>query len=180
MQRAVRKSVHSKIVELVDLAWPERCAYWQPEPTKPPSRAWRSKPSRAPLILTGHGIRLRVDHGALVVRDGYTHYPQAIEERRFFPGSRELPSRIVVIDGSGGLSFDVMTWLSEQQIPLIRIDWKGNAVSVIGGGQFTNPEPVAAPIEAKQSRQGLRIGTALVREKTKNAITTLEVAIPAS
>src|SRR5215831_19851919 len=162
-------------VRAYDLAWAERCAYWQPEPAKPPpARGWRSNPTRSPLILTGHGIRLRIDHGALVVRDGYTHYPQAIEERRFFPGSRELPSRIIVIDGSGGLSFDVMTWLSEQQIPLIRIDWKGNAVSVVGCGQFTNPERVAAQIEAKQGGQRLRIATALIREKIGNAITTLE------
>src|SRR5215831_20441557 len=162
-----------------DSVWAERCAYWQPEPAKPPpARGWRSNPARPPLILTGHGIRLRIDHGALVVRDGYTHYPQAIEERRFFPGSRELPSRIIVIDGSGGLSFDVMTWLSEQQIPLIRIDWKGNAVSVVGGGQFTNPVRVAAHIEAKRSGERLQIATALIREKIGNAITTLEAAIP--
>jgi CRISPR-associated protein Cas1 len=116
----------------------------------------------------------------LLVRDGYTHYPQVIEERRFFPGSRDLPSRIIVIDGSGGLSFDVMTWLSEQQIPLLRIDWKGNAVSVVGGGQFTNPERVAAQIDAKQSGQALQIATALIGEKIENAIGTLEAAIPAS
>jgi len=168
------------IIPSDDLAWAERCAYWQPEPAKPPSRAWRSKPTRAPLILTGHGIRLRVDHGTSVGRDGYTHYPQVIEERRLFPGSRELPSRIIVIDGSGGLSFDVMGGLSEQQILLIRVDWKGNAVSVVGGGQFTNPERVAAQIEAKRSGQGLMIATALIREKIENAIATLEAIIPAS
>src|SRR5215831_9971825 len=164
-----------------DSVWAERCAYWQPEPAKPPpARGWRSNPSRPPLILTGHGIRLRIDHGTLVVRDGYTHYPQAIEERRFFPGNRELPSRIIVIDGSGGLSFDVMTWLSEQQIPLIRVDWHGNAVSVIGGSQFTNSERVTAQLKAKQSGQALRIASALIREKLGNAIATLEAAIPAS
>jgi CRISP-associated protein Cas1 len=164
-----------------DLAWAERCAYWQLEPTKPPpSRRWRFNPIRSPLMLTGHGIRLRVDHGALVVRDGFTHYPQVVEECRFFPGSRGLPSRIVVIDGSGGLSFDVMTWLSEQQIPLIRVDWKGDTVSVVGGEQFTNPERVAAQIKAKREGHSLRIATALVREKLANAIVTLEAAVPSS
>jgi hypothetical protein len=57
-----------------DFAWAERCAYWQPEPAKATARRSRLNPARSPLILTGHGIRLRVDHGALVVRDGFTHY----------------------------------------------------------------------------------------------------------
>jgi hypothetical protein len=163
-----------------DLAWAERCTYWQPEPAKPPTRRSRLNPARSPLILTGHGIRLRVDHGALVVRDGFTHYPQPMRECRLFPGSRDLPSRIIVIDGSGGLSFDVMTWLADQQIPLIRIDWKGNAQSVMGGGQFTNPERVAAQIEAKRNGRAIGIANSLIRDKIENAIATLEGVIPPS
>jgi CRISPR-associated protein Cas1 len=65
-----------------DLAWAERCAYWQPQPAKPPARRPLRNPARSPLILTGHGIRLRVDHGALVIRDGFTHYPQPVREHR--------------------------------------------------------------------------------------------------
>ena len=168
------------LISADDVAWAERCAYWHPEPTKPSARRSRLNPVRSPLILTGHGIRLRIDHGALVVRDGFTHYPQPVREHRLFPGSRDLPSRIIVIDGSGGLSFDVMTWLAEQQIPLIRIDWKGNAQSVMGGGQFTNPERVAAQIEAKRNGRALEIATGLIREKLENAIVTLEAVIPRS
>jgi CRISPR-associated protein Cas1 len=137
----------------------------QPGPAAPdPHGAWHQAPGR---------------HGALVIRDGFTHYPQTVSEHRLFPGVESCP-RIIVIDGSGGLSFDVMTWLSEQQIPLIRIDWKGNAVSVIGGGQFTNPERVAAQIDAKRSGKALGIAGALIREKIENAIATLEAVIPPS
>jgi hypothetical protein len=163
-----------------DLAWAERCAYWQAEPAKVPARRSRLNPARSPLILTGHGIGLRIDHGSLLVRDGFTHYPQPAREYRFFPGNRDLPSRIIVIDGSGGLSFDVMTWLAAQQIPLIRIDWKGNAQSVLSGGQFTNPERVTAQIEAKRNGRALAIATALIREKIENAVATLEGVIPQS
>jgi CRISP-associated protein Cas1 len=73
-----------------------------------------------------------------------------------------------------------MTWLAEQQILLIRIDWKGNAVSVVGGGHFANPERVAAQIEAKRTGQALGIAAALIREKIENGITTLESVIPPS
>jgi CRISP-associated protein Cas1 len=76
-------------------------------------------------------MSLRIDNGALVVRDGFTHYPQALQEWRFFPGASNLPSRIVVLDGSGSLTFDLMDWLAEQRIPLIRIDWRGDVVTVL-------------------------------------------------
>src|SRR6185437_208927 len=50
------------------------------------------KRAKHPLILTGHGIRLRIDHGALLVQDGFTHYPQHRNEFRFFPGDWRTPS----------------------------------------------------------------------------------------
>ena len=39
-----------------------------------------------PLILCGHGVSLRVDKGSLLIRDGFTHYPQPEETYRFFKG----------------------------------------------------------------------------------------------
>src|SRR5438309_1053611 len=81
--------------------WLERCLYWSStSPEKKSSSRRVRQPKREPLILTGHGMRLRVDNRALLVRGGLTHYPQKAEEWRFFPGDRSLPSRIIVIDGS--------------------------------------------------------------------------------
>jgi CRISP-associated protein Cas1 len=34
---------------------------------------------REPLILSGHGISLRIEGGALTIRNGFTHYPQKQE-----------------------------------------------------------------------------------------------------
>src|SRR5689334_12046581 len=93
--------------------WADRCNYWLSLHTEPKRRGPPSRQSHKPLILTGHGMHLRVDHGALVVRNGFTHYPQAVDENRFFPGDRRLPSRIIVIDGNGNMSFDALSWLSE-------------------------------------------------------------------
>jgi hypothetical protein len=42
-----------------------------------------------------------------------------------------------MLDGSGYISFDVLDWLTEQQVPLIRIDWKGEVVSVLAGSGFS-------------------------------------------
>ena len=125
-------------------------------------------------------MRLRVDHGALIVRNGFTHYPQRIEDRRYFRGDRTLPSRIVVIDGSGTLSFDVLSWLSEQDVPLIRINWRGEVVTALGAGHATDPKRVAAQLETQRNGRALQIATSLIREKLRNSIETLSVALPIS
>jgi hypothetical protein len=87
-----------------DRAWAEWCVYWLDSPgtKRRPGRAPRQV--HEPFLLTGHGIRLRVDNGALLVRDRFPHYPHELDDRRYFPGDRRKPSRIIVVDGSGGLN----------------------------------------------------------------------------
>ena len=121
-----------------------------------------------------------MDHGALVVRNGFTHYPQRAEEHRFFRGDRTLPSRIIVIDGSGTLSFDVLSWLSEQNIPLIRINWRGDVVTALGAGHAGNSEHVAAQLDAQRNGRALPFAISLIREKIRNSIETLSVGLPRS
>jgi CRISP-associated protein Cas1 len=57
---------------------------------------------------------------------------------------------------------------------------EGQRQSVVGAGRSTNPERVAAQIEAKRSGQALRVGADLIRQKIENAIATLEAVIPPS
>jgi CRISPR-associated protein Cas1 len=123
---------------------------------------------------------LRVDHGALVVRNGFTHYPQAAGEHRYFPGDRSLPTRIVVIDGSGILSFDALSWLSEQNVPLIRINWRGEAVTVVGAGHATDPKLVARQLDFQGSHRGLQFANSLIRTKLRNSVQTLSFGLSPS
>jgi len=125
-------------------------------------------------------MSLRLDHGALVVRNGFTHYPQRVEEYRFFKGDRTLPSRIIVLDGSGSLSFDVLSWLSEQNVPLIRINWRGEVITALGSGHATAPKCIAAQLEAKWNGQALTFASSLIREKIRNSIDTLTACLPRS
>jgi hypothetical protein len=83
-----------------DQAWAERSSYWLNSRVEKIERRRSRQPVREPLVLTGHGMRLRVENGALLVQNGFTHYPQAVDERRYFPGDRRLPSRIIVVDGA--------------------------------------------------------------------------------
>src|SRR5262244_3990500 len=80
-----------------------RCAFWITEAAPKSPRRVREREQR-PLILTGHGLSLRVDKGSLLVRDGYTHFPQKQREWRFFNGALDIAPAFVVIDGSGDIT----------------------------------------------------------------------------
>ena len=61
--------------ELDDFEWAERSAFWlaelAPKKNKSPKRS-----EHLPLILGGHGVRMNVENGALIIRNGRTHHPQ--------------------------------------------------------------------------------------------------------
>jgi CRISP-associated protein Cas1 len=161
---------------LDDRAWLERCRYWAGQKLEK-RKGRRGPPPRRlhqPLVLTGHGVRLNIDQGTLLVRQGFTHYPQKQELYRFFPNDRYMPSRIVVVDGSGSITLDVISWLSQQQVPLVRIDWQGNAINVISNSYGPDPKLVHAQLAAQEdTKTRLKIANALIIEKLKNSIETL-------
>ena len=123
-------------------AYPNRCAFWVAESAPKFSRRIREREQR-PLILTGHGLSLRGDKGSLLVRDGYTHFPQKQREWRFFNGALDIPPAFVVIDGSGNITLDAIDWLARHRVPLIRIRWDGQLASIVtSGGQAANASKV--------------------------------------
>jgi CRISPR-associated protein Cas1 len=91
-----------------------------------------------------------------------------------------LPSRIIVVDGSGTLSFDVLSWLSEQSVPLIRINWRGEVTTVLGTGNAIDPHRVAAQLEAQRNGKALPLAISLIHQKIRNSIETLTIAVPPS
>jgi CRISPR-associated protein Cas1 len=155
-----------------DTAWAERCAEWSNLPVGVKHRGRPPRHSNNPLVLTGHGIRLRVDQGSLLVRNGFTHYPQASEEHRFFPADREKPARIIVIDGNGSISLDVLSWLTTHDIPLVRLDWRGNVTTILSNNYGPDHKLVHRQLQAQA--RALPISISLIVQKLKNCIATLE------
>src|ERR1700674_4350512 len=115
-----------------DIAWATRSGMWRARVDKASARRTKRAKAQSALILAGHGVSLRVENGALTIQNGFTHYPQKREIIRYFPRDVALPERIILLDGSGSISFDVLSWLAEQKVILIRIDWKGDIVCVAG------------------------------------------------
>ena len=144
-------------------------------------RTKRAKPPPA-LILAGHGVSLRVENGALTIQNGFTHYPQQREIIRYFRGDVALPERIILLDGSGSISFDVLSWLAEQKISLIRIDWKGDIVCVAGAsGYSANPFRVRWQLETRENpEQRNEFCRSIITRKIEASIITLEKSIPRS
>jgi CRISP-associated protein Cas1 len=166
--------------ELVDDGeWLDRCLHWLQPIDETRSRRGKREKSRQPLILCGHGVSLKIDAGTLLIRNGFTHYPQKQETYRYFKGDSNLPPRIIMIDGSGSITFDVLSWLAEQKIPLIRIDWAGEVVTAISGyGYAANPYRVAWQVETvSENSKRMEFCNQLITQKIEGCILTLEKSI---
>src|SRR5258708_36621365 len=135
-----------------DIAWATRSRMWQSRVAKSSLRRTKRAKAQPALILAGHGVSLRVENGALTIQNGFTHYPQKRETIRYFRGDVALPERIILLDGSGNISFDALSWLAEQKVSFIRINWKGDIVCVAGAaGYSANPFRVHCQLETPEN-----------------------------
>ena len=152
---------------------------WQNRLEKATARRTKRAKAYPALIFAGHGVSLEIHGGALEIRNGLTHYPQSRETYLFFRRDVDLPERIILLDGSGSVSFDVLSWLADQKVSLIRIDWKGDIVCVAGAsGYSANPYRVQWQLETR-GNPGLRndFCRSLIAKKIEASIMTLEKSI---
>ena len=162
-----------------DHEWLGRSLHWASRGKGAKDKRIRRQPRRDPLILAGHGVSLRIEAGTLLVRTGFTHYPQKQETYRFFKGDPDLPPRIIMLDGSGSITFDVVTWLNQQKVPLIKIDWTGNAVTVASSDSFAgNRERVAWQTQTQSDRRKrMEFCNTLIAKKIEGCMQTLEESL---
>jgi CRISPR-associated protein Cas1 len=160
--------------------WSARNAFWADVGRKKALRRNKRDRRKEPLVLCGHGMSLRVDGGTLMAREGRTHYPQEPMSHRFFPGSNDIPPRIIILDGSGSVSFDVLHWLSEQQVALICLNWRGEVVTVAGGaGQAVNSKNLRWQLETRADpRRRLAFAIGIIRQKVEASLVTLTECLP--
>jgi CRISPR-associated protein Cas1 len=162
--------------------WSIRSQFWLHEYEKSQPIRKKRKQASSPLVLAGHGLSIRLDKGALVIRDGNTHYPAKIREWRFFKGALDRPPRIVVVDGSGAITLDALDWMSEQSIPLIRLRWDGRLLTAIhGSGYAANPDKAAWQMTARADEtERVKFALPLIQEKIRGTLTNLESYLSAS
>ena len=155
---------------------------WRDRSEKASARRTKRAKAYPALILAGHGVSLRIRGGALEIQNGLTHYPQSRETYLFFRRDADLPERIILLDGSGSISFDVLSWLAEQKVSFIRIDWKGDIVCVAGAsGYSANPFRVRWQLETRETpEQRNEYCRSIITRKIEATIITLEKSIPRS
>ena len=163
-----------------DLEWAERSELWRTytPPGKYPGHRKKYR-HREPLILCGHGLKFRIDHGTLLIRNGFTHYPQAVEEFRFFPGDPNIPDRIIILDGSGGITFDALNWMAEQEINFVQLDYRGQVNFICGNsGQAPKSDIVRWQLAVQGTETARKIQRQLIEQKLLASIETLAAIFP--
>jgi CRISP-associated protein Cas1 len=165
-----------------DSNWAVRSGMWRDRCERATARRTKRAKAYPALILAGHGVLLRIRGGALEIQNGLTHYPQSRETYSFFRRDADLPERIILLDGSGSISFDVLSWLAEQKVSFIRIDWKGDIVCVAGAsGYSSNPFRVRWQLETRENpEERNEYCRSLITRKIEATIMTLEKSIPHS
>jgi CRISP-associated protein Cas1 len=177
IDKEATNSSASRIVD--DSNWAVRSGMWRDRVEKASARRTKRAKAYPALILAGHGVSLRIRGGALEIQNGLTHYPQSRETYLFFRRDADLPERIILLDGTGSVSFDVLSWLAEQKVSLIRIDWKGDIVCVSGtSGYSANPHRVRWQLETRDNpEQRNEFCRSLIAHKIEASIITLEKSI---
>jgi CRISPR-associated protein Cas1 len=162
--------------------WAPRSEYWHSQTHQMVKSRGRRQKRTEPLILCGHGVSLRIDGGALVIREGRTHHPQHPKTWRFFKGDLALPPRIILLGGSGSISFEVLDWLAAQSLSLIRLSLDGSQVSLFGGGGYAADTGKVMWQETTRTdpKRRLEFSTGLIRAKLANSILTLDGSLPPS
>lgn len=166
--------------EFIQSDWRERSARWLEGSRRP--KQVRRKRDDTPLVLCGHGLSLRVEKGALLIRDGLTHYPQERFEHHIFPGDPTRPQRIIILDGSGNLSLAALDWLRAQDMALIRVDFSGAAAVIAGNiGYAADPAAWRRQVAAHADpRRKLATARLLIERKLANSVETLRACLPDS
>jgi len=163
----------------LDFHWPARSAMWRNRNEKASARLTKRAKAAPTVTLAGHGVSLRIEGGSLAIKNGFTHYPQKQETYRFFRGDLDLPERIILLDGDGSVSFDVLSWLAAQNVSLVQIDWKGEVVCVAGAsGYSANSHRARWQIETREIHdRRMEFCRSLITRKVEATITTLEKAV---
>jgi len=160
--------------------WADRSRYWLESVRKHTPKRKRRERQATPLILTGHGISLKVDKSTLLISDGHTHYPAKKIVRRFFRGDLTLPTRIVLVDGSGHVTLDALDWLAEQGTTLIRLKWDGQLISVVGAESYLYDTVKVdwQVVSRRDETARLAFAVPLIVAKAKASLFNLENVLP--
>ena len=119
-------------------------------------------PSRGVVTLFGHGIRVCVERGHLVLEDGIG---ERIRTR--FPRVRHGLRRLVVIGSDGSVSLAAIRWLADQDAAFVMLDRDGTVLATTGPVRPSDARLRRAQALAYQTGAAIEIARFLISEKLK-------------
>jgi CRISPR-associated endonuclease Cas1 len=119
-------------------------------------------PSRGVVTLFGHGIRVCVDRGHLVLEDGIGE-----RVRTRFPRVRHGLRRLVVIGSDGSVSLAAIRWLGDQGVGLSLLNRDGTVLATTGPVRPSDARLRRAQALAYQTGAAIEIARFLIDEKLK-------------
>jgi CRISPR-associated endonuclease Cas1 len=119
-------------------------------------------PSRGVVTLFGHGIRVCVERGHLLVEDGIC---ERIRTR--FPRVKHGLRRLVVIGSDGSVSLAAIRWLADQGVAFSMLDRDGSVLVATGPVRPSDARLRRAQALAHQSGIAVEIARYLIDEKLK-------------
>jgi CRISPR-associated endonuclease Cas1 len=113
------------------------------------------------VIVDGHGVRLAIHRGRLLVHDGSGSHRRERQFSRVRP-----PTRLVVLSGTGSLALSVLGWCRDLGVPVLVLDRDGRtlALSAPTSGDAHLRRAQAFAIE---NPVGLAIARYLLAEKVR-------------
>jgi len=122
------------------------------------------------LVLTGHGLDIRVSYGGLKIKDGFPHKDN-IKETFINRGLNDV-EHIVILGQTGAITFEAIKWIIDQNILVSFLDYEGNLIT-----NFVPDNHISGIIKRRQATASdslnLKISTWLLSEKFKEQRRTL-------
>jgi|SRR5437879_3483942 len=118
-------------------------------------------PRRGVVTLFGYGIRVYVDRGHLILKDGISSDRCEARFARVGHGLR----RLVVIGSDGMVSLSALRWLADQDAAFIMLDRIGKVLVSTGPIRPSDARLRRAQSLAHDSGAALRIAVELIRQK---------------
>src|SRR5215469_8990722 len=157
-----------------EASWGERGSYWESV-----LESGQHRKATSSLGVAGHGALLRVEGNSLVVRHGFTHYPQQRREQRYRPRDRALPERIVLLNCDGAVSVPALAWLAKQQVSLILLDWRGNLTAALSGEATARNAALCDNLYRLEPTHAVALARGLINQKLRGQAVTV-AAFPGS
>lgn len=113
------------------------------------------------LVVDGHGLRIRVERGHLVLSDGIGSYRR---DRRLSRANRTV-RRIAVLGHSGHLTLEAIRWCADVGIHLAQVDTDGRVLAVGGPTGGDDARLRRAQALAGTTMAGVELARVLLRAK---------------